>query len=194
MSIRRGELVLLALFGGFANADADGPAAARAPRGAAFAFALPATLLEALEGGGGRALALGREFGFGPRAPALASPTLRPARAEELEGTRAAEEEADEEVDLALLFASAFEAETARRFEPADDAGAPLTVFFELVLVPDAAADADVDEDLGLGTLEPEMARSTCGGSGEPSALNSARSGCWPRPLLRAESDSAFRP
>ena len=38
------------------------------------------------------------------------------------------------------------------------------------------------------------MARSTCGGSGELSALNSARSGCWPRPLLRAESDSAFRP
>ena len=133
--------VPVTVLGGFANADG---AAARAPRDAA--FALPATLLEALEEGG-RALALGRAFG--PRAPALASPTLRPATAEELEGARAAE--ADEEVDLALLFASVFEAETARRFEPADDVAAPLTDFFVLVFVPDAAADADVDEeDLGL--------------------------------------------
>ena len=52
VSIRRGELVLFALLGGFAKVDADAPAA-RAPRDAA--FALPATL-EPLEGG--RALEL----------------------------------------------------------------------------------------------------------------------------------------
>lgn len=162
--------------------------AARAPL--AEGLALPERLFVEL---GGRAA--GREF-WPPRTPALelVSPTaagpLELAAEELFEGP--GPRGTDAELDFAL-FASVFEAETARRFEPADEAAAAPPTGFLAPFAPDADAEVEF-EDLGLGTLEPEMARSTCAGSGVPSALSSERSGCWPRPLLRAESDSAFRP